>query len=201
VLVVLSIVVYWSRRSDAVLFDGYATGMGGIPVQPGQSAVFSVPLISDAARPMTLVAVRLVPVPGFPNPKLVHVALLGRSGMGPSGTTGWPPVAPGGAYPLRCLAGTRVDPVVPSRYSSPPIVLYGVTGAVVKEVYAVAGIQVEYRIGTSTFAEPVYTGGMACVVRFASPSGPSLAQEDWCEGRYALIEKASSRLPGVDHVH
>jgi hypothetical protein len=171
--------------------------LGGIPVQADRPAVFSAPLVASAATPLTLLGVKLISIPGFPIPRLIHVSLLGRSLSYPTGTTGWPPTAPGAkkTYPLRRFAGAKVDPVAPRGGGLPPTVLYAVAGAELNHVYAVAGLEITFRVGTTRFTKPVYEGGMACVVKFRSSA--SRREQHWCESRFALIIKVFNEMPAL----
>jgi hypothetical protein len=181
---------------SADYFDESGVELGGTLVKPGAVAVYSAPLDAKAAVPIRLLGLSLISVPGFPLPRLVHLALLGRSLAYPAGTTGWPPLASfGKTYPIRPFAGIIVKPAQPKSGGLPPIVLYAVTGNRPNTMYAVAGVIIRYEVGGETRVSSVFSGAMACVVQFSDIA--SMEERQWCARQYHLVEKNQAGMSSV----
>lgn len=168
--------------------------MGTVTVRPGEPAVFTVILAAAAPRPIRLVSIRLIPIPGVPTPRLAHVALLGPSMGYPAYTRDWPPSGgPGGRpFPIRPFYGVTVWPAERHHRGLPPAVLYAVVGTVPNTIYAVAGVRLGYVLDGRSYTAALYAAGEACVF----PSPATTAQFNWCGARSDTLFKQVSKLAG-----
>jgi hypothetical protein len=177
----------WPSGKPPVVMDENQAN-GSVIVRPGEVAVFSAPLLSYTNLVVTLLSARLIPVPGFPTPRLAHLAMLGSSDNGyPAGTSGWPPrrhftLNSSVRISLRPFHGDRVDTAIPKKGAGlPPTVLYGVVGERPHTVYATAGLELTYRYGGSDYTIPVYQGGAACLIKDLVPANIDKADYNFCE--------------------
>ncbi len=166
---------------------------GGVLTNPGDDADFSVILQSSSSKSITLLDLSLVPLPGFATPKLVHVALLGRSRNHPAGTTGWPPRTDIGndVYPTRPAFGTRIE-IGPGRL---PILVYGVTGSRSGRLYGAAGVNLRFRVDGMVQTAEAFAGGFDCVQIFSRMATP--AQLRQCYRLFARADTAQWNSPAV----
>jgi hypothetical protein len=108
-----------------------------------------------------LVAARLLPVPGYPAPRLVHLGVWhifhGLTAKG----SGWPPHGCGGAAPCNSpgarFAGYQLHPG-----DSQEVVYFWVMPPQPGNYY-VAGLIVTYRVGSHTYEGSLYSAGLMCV--------------------------------------
>jgi hypothetical protein len=151
---------------------------GGLPVSPGQSADVTAYVINTARRPVTLVSVSVIAVPGFARADLAHTALastLGVVGIG----SGWPP-----DVPIKPFAGAVLQ-------HGQTRIVFGITGSRIGDDYAAAGLRVSYKYQGQTFSVTAWAGVLACVTK------PNL----FIPSRAACGRAVSNRLtPAVEHM-
>lgn len=166
---------------------------GGVLTNPGDVADFSVILQSSSSKSITLLGLSLVPLPGYATPKLVHVALLGRSRNHPAGTTGWPPRTNIGndVYPTRSAFGTRIV-IGPGRL---PILVYGVTGSRPGRLYGAAGVNLRFRVDGMVQTTEAFAGGFDCVQKFSRIA--TRAQLRRCDRLFARADSAQWNSPAA----
>jgi hypothetical protein len=181
------------KPGPSVNFSAGGVYYGGALANPGRVADFSAVLESSSAARITVLGVSLVPLPGFATPKLVHVALLTNSRDYPAGTTGWPPRSGvgTGVYPTRAAIGAQIN--IGMRQL--PIIVYGVTGSKSGRLYAVAGINVRFRVDGVTDTALVLAGGFDCVQSFSSAA--THTEMKWCNRHYAVADSKQWNLPAA----
>lgn len=186
-------VAFTATSSPSLNFNVAGVYYGGVLTNPGDVADFSVVLASSSSKSITLLGLSLVPLPGFATPKLVHVALLGRSRNHPAGTTGWPPRTNIGndVYPTRSATGTRIV-IGPGRL---PILVYGVTGSRPGRLYGAAGVILRFRVDGVIETAEAFAGGFDCVQEFSRVA--TREQLRWCDRLFARADSAQWRLPAA----
>jgi hypothetical protein len=132
---------------------------GGIPVVPGQAADFTVYVVNPADSHVELVSAALVPVPGYPEARFLHVGLMLRPDVLGAGR-GWP-----SGIPTRPLTGARL----PRGQSN---IIIGITGQAAGRNYAAAGIRISYRVSGRLYHLTAWSVGVACVRKVVGPSYP-----------------------------
>jgi hypothetical protein len=139
IVAVTAAVITGTAGSAAVLTNGSPPGgdyVGGIAVPTGQVADFPVTVENTGSAPVTLQSVRLIPLPGFRLPRLVHVGVLAEHKELLSAARGWPireSGSPPSEWALRPLRGYVVLPwgLRQSRHLGPlqDMIEYGVQAA------------------------------------------------------------------------
>jgi hypothetical protein len=163
--------------------SGGASFWGGNTTTPGQVVDFPVEVENPGAQAAVLLSATLIPVPGFPTPRLVHLAVLDEHRERVTSAVGWPPsdtkcsVGPTGrctgkgttkVFPSRPLRGFVVLPH--DRHGPGPLpdmIEYGVVGSRPGQ-YGTAGLALRYRIGSADYVVNLYAGGLDCVARSSS---------------------------------
>ena len=155
---------------SGVLTNGGGLSYGGITTPLGIVADFPLQVENSGSVPVTLETATLVPLPGYPTPRLVHLGVLAEHDGLLTAGRGWPVwtgLSPSNAYRLRPLRGYVVLPwkTRERRHLGPlpDMIEYGVLGARVNTDYWVAGLRVTYRMGGSSHTQPLYEGGADCV--------------------------------------
>jgi len=130
-----------------VTFEG--GGVTGFPVLKGEIADYGAILATTGNQTITLLRVRLIPVPGYAAPKLVHAVVIRHPSLGSD--SGWPPpsLARGVLLPI---PGLRVF-VSPQPQREEELV-YGVTPASSARDYAWAGVDLIYEVGSQQWLRP-----------------------------------------------
>jgi hypothetical protein len=179
------------------VFDESGVSMGGVPANAGEIAVFSAPIQTSQKGQITLIGFQLIPVPGYQLPALVHVALLGASRDYPTSALDWPPKTGSGAstFPIKKYFGTTIRPHV-LQLGLPPTILYAVTGKMNGQVYATAGVKVDYSIGNRRYSSDALDGGMLCVVKFVNFASKN--EQRWCGKRFIKLEQAHAKMKIVE---
>jgi hypothetical protein len=130
-------------------------------ISPGVSAAYPASLpVSNT--PVTLVSAKLLTIPGFPAPKLIHLGVWhifhGLSAM----EEGWPPHGCGGAAPCNApgarFAGFRLRPG-----DKQEIVYFWVVPPPNRGDYYVGGLRITYKVGSATYTGDLFSGGEMCV--------------------------------------
>jgi hypothetical protein len=162
----------------------------GITVNPGMVADFGMTVENTGPAPVILESARLVPLPGFKTPVLVHLGVLDEHRNLLTASRGWP--IPRGTSPA---SGTwAMDPLRgyvilpwdggnnPHLQPMPDMIEYGMIGPKANTVYASAGLIITYRLNGSTYTQTVYNGGEACVLNIDiySRAEPAL-QRKYCD--------------------
>ena len=171
--------------------DGPALSTGGLdfaglPVRPGQVVGFSVPVENLSGAPVTLQRVALLPVPGYPAPRLVHTGVLTGHRDWITAARGWPiaPSRPLRGYQLQPWAWRKAHHLGPL----PDLIAYGVT-ATRPGVYDAAGLIITYRAGGTQYQQKIYYGTAACVA-----AHPNSKPGSWCDNASSSARQAVERL-------
>jgi hypothetical protein len=117
---------------------GLLADYGSINALPGQSADFSAVVINPGNAQAVFVSAAVIPLRGYPVPRLVHLGLVHATPV--IGSTlvsdyGWPP------------NGIKVRPFIGAGLAHGEIaVAFGVSGDTLGRDYAVAGLRIRYRV-------------------------------------------------------
>jgi hypothetical protein len=159
-----AVIVLGGGGDPSVLTNGSPPGdasAGGIVTRPGQVADF----------PITVESARLVPLPGYATPRLVHLGVLAEHDDLLTSARGWPipkgSTASAGYYTMRPLHGSVVLPWQERRRRHlgpmPDMVEFGVLGTGSGRYFAAAGLDLTYRLGGNTYTQRLYAGAEDCV--------------------------------------
>jgi hypothetical protein len=191
-----------------VLTNGSRPGhayVGGNAFHPGEVADFPVTVENTGSAPVTLLSARLIPVPGFRMPRLIHLGVLAEHEELLTSAQGWPireTDHPPGGWAIRPFHGYVVLPwsVRKRRHlgAIQDMIEYGVVGSGVNVNYAAAGLRVTYRVGGSIHTQNLYDGGVDCVLA-ASTFGYKHARFEaqtrkYCDGSYERVSNAVFKL-------
>lgn len=128
--------------------------LAGNSAYVGEAADYTAFARNTSGKPVELISASLIPLRGFPAPRLTHVAV--EAGQGSAlADRGWPPE--GGAYDLRRLRGYIVRPRARVQ------ILYAVVGDRVAN-YADKGIRVNVRETGASKTVDVLSGAATCVM-------------------------------------
>jgi hypothetical protein len=145
---------------------GVVASVAGLRLRPGQTADFDAYVVNTSGSPVKVTGVRLVGLPGYRTPQLVHVSA--ESGSNSIGSQlGWPPE---GVALRGDLNGGTVPPGLTR-------IAVGVR-APARGVFVVSGLSLTYGQGASTVA---WGGSVTCAV--ADPSSPV-----WCAKHDAGVD-------------
>jgi len=182
--------------AEAVNFNAAGVYYGGVVSNPGHVADFSAILQSSSSERITVLGVSLIPLPGFATPRLVHIALLDNSKRYPAGTTGWPPLDGVGTqvYSTRTAIGAKIL----IGLKQLPIIVYGVTGSKSGHLYAVAGVNVRFRVNGAIHTAIVLAGGFDCVQQFSRVASHN--ELSWCSRQYAFADSKQWNLPAAKSI-
>jgi hypothetical protein len=196
VIAVTITVTVTNTPGQSVNFNAAGVYYGGVSATPSDVADFSALLESSSTARITVLAISLVPLPGFSTPKLVHVALLKSNKAFPAGTTGWPPNSGDGAgvYATRSAIGASIR----IGKGQLPILVYGVSGTTSGRLYAVAGINVRFRVDGAIRTAIVLAGGFDCVQHFSGFATHS--QMKWCSHKFSLADSRQWNLPAAQAI-
>lgn len=152
--------------------DFLASGvvMGGTGALHGQVVAFPASLVSSHPGRIRLVSARLIPLPGFRLPRLVHLGVV-VDGCGvaiPGATLNWPPLIQVQGHPVRIsrfagtwvMSGTRSEMSGGNRWSCSSFAIYGITGGS-SGPYATAGLRITFMSGSQLTVASVFNGGFA----------------------------------------
>jgi hypothetical protein len=145
--------------------SGGLAGFGNF-TGPGVPADFSG-FVGPSSVQVTLLSATLLPIPGFPVPRLVHVGVHPVQEFGDVGEANYwpprlPPLYPGGApitMPVAAFHGYRLTP---GRHSS-LLIFYSFAGSRPGVDYFAAGLRVTYRVGQTDYTGNWYAYGSSCV--------------------------------------
>jgi hypothetical protein len=154
-----------------VLTNGGGVSYGGTTTPPGLVVDFPLYVENTGSVPVTLESATLVPVPGFPAPRLVHLGVLAEHNNLLSSALGWPvwkAMSPSsGTWQLRSFRGYVVLPWATRQRRHlgpmPDMVEYGILGTRVNTDYWAAGLRITYLMGGSTYTQTLYQGGADCI--------------------------------------
>lgn len=136
-----------------------SASLAGLDVHPGQAVSYAAVLDSKpAGYSYRVTGVRLIALPGFRTPRLLGTVFL-RIRAVPVQAHGYPPLRSDGTrYPVRPLSGYV------ARSGSVPfkpelVLMYGLRGDHLGG-YAVAGLEITYRIGQHGYTTNLYDGAL-----------------------------------------
>jgi hypothetical protein len=128
---------------------------GSINALPGQSADFSAVVINPGNAQAVFVSAALIPLRGYPVPRLVHLGVVHATPI--IGSTlvsddGWPP------------NGIKVRPFIGAGLAHGEIaVAFGVSGDTLGRDYAVAGLRIRYRVQGHVYDLQAWSAALDCV--------------------------------------
>jgi hypothetical protein len=205
---VATVIVFGGNTGSGVLTNGSPSGdtySGGIGTAPGQIADFPVTVENTGTVPVTLEAARLVPLPGFRTPRLVHLGVLVEHNELESGDIGWPIPRDNpstGYLAMRPLRGYVVLPWTERQRRHlgpmPDMVEYGVVGTGAGRYYAAAGLDLTYRVGGRTYTQRLIDGGADCII----PGYPKLpANSPKLKPCFAFYNRAGNAADALAAAH
>ena len=168
------LVVSYLRSGPAdALSNGGGLTYGTLGAPPGTVVDFPVTVENQGSAPVTLLGASLIPVPGSPTPRLIHLGVLAEHVNLLSSGRGWPvwkgSSAAAGHWLVRPLRGYLVLPWSERQRRHlgplPDMIEYGVAGTRLGADYWAAGLAVTYRAGGHTYTQKLYAGGGDCVER------------------------------------
>lgn len=178
------------------LQQGGVSGFGNYTGR-GVPADFSG-FVGRSSAPVTLLSATLLPIPGFPVPRLVHLGVHVIQRYGDVGEANYwpprlPPMHPGGppvTVPVTPFHGYRLSA------GNHPLMLifYSFEGSRPGTAYFAAGLRITYQVGPSEYTGDWYAFGESCVAaRWTLGHQPSTrcssAQVDHAQDVYARIAK------------
>jgi hypothetical protein len=134
--------------------------VSGSGVDPGTPLSISLTIQPTPAASITLVSLKLIPLPGFRLPRILGAVILERKHGYPLYVTGYPPpkVSFGMDLPTRRFGGVVSDLHLKGTVQ-PPVLFYGIdangTG-----MYAAAGVLLTYRYRGVVQSAPIYDGAI-----------------------------------------
>jgi hypothetical protein len=188
-----------------VLSNGGGLFYGGNVTPPGLVSDFPMEVENTDSATVTLESAALVPLPGYPTPRLVHLGVLVEHQGLLTSAVGWPvwkAHSPSSTWQLRPLRGYAVLPWKirdsnRQRYGPlPDMIEYGVLGAKSSTDYWVAGLRITYRLGGNTYTQTLYDGSADCVgaISFSKPSTYNAVYRKYCA---AIDTRANKELEKV----
>jgi hypothetical protein len=201
----ITVVAIQHAAGGNVLSNGGGLSYGGNVAPPGLIADFPMPVENTGSAPVTLESAALVPLPGYPTPRLIHLGVLVEHQGLLTSAVGWPvwkAHSPSSTWQLRPLRGYVVLPwkVRDSnrqRYGPlPDMIEYGVLGGKTNTDYWVAGLRITYKLGGNTYTQTLYDGGADCIgtVSFSKLSTFKKVYGKYCA---AIDIKANEELEKV----
>jgi hypothetical protein len=153
--------------------NGGGLGYSFLEVAPGQIGDFPVTIVNSGSSPVLLDSASLLPIPGFPLPRLVDLGVMGEH-FNLLTDRGWPPDGPTASsqaarWSVRPFAGFEVLSAVRLRQLKvgplPDIVEFGVEGMHPGTDYWAAGLAISYTVSGRSYTARLYEGGGICVVK------------------------------------
>lgn len=182
--------VWLSGGSSAdALNNGGGLTYGGIVSPPGLVADFPLQIENASSAPVTLESARLVAVPGYPLPKLVHLGVMTEHDGLITSAVGWPvwrANSPASTYRLVPFRGYVVLPwkVREHRHLGPfpDMIEYGVLGTDTDTDYWAAGLSVTYRLQGQIHTQTLYEGAADCMgkVELGKPATLDAVYNKYC---------------------
>jgi hypothetical protein len=136
-----------------------SAAIAGLPVHPGQAVSYAAFLASKpGGYSYRVTRARLIALPGFRTPHLLGTVFLRIRGV-PIQARGYPPLRSDGTkYPVHSLANyTARSGFAP--YKPDLVLMYGVRGRHLGG-YAVAGLEITYRIDQHSYTADIYDGAV-----------------------------------------
>lgn len=187
------------RDGGGVLSNGGGLFYGGIGATPGSVADFPLPVENSGSSPVILESAALIPVPGFPAPRLVHLGVLAEHFDLLTSDYGWPPwkgsSPSGGSWTVHPLRGYIVQPWAARQRRHmgpmPGMIEYGVTGTRPRTDYWAAGLRITYLYRGSRYTQSLYDGGADCAgyVDFSKPAAYGAFYRQYC----AVIDRRANQ--------
>ncbi|MFI5035007.1 MAG: hypothetical protein ACHQFZ_02240 [Acidimicrobiales bacterium] len=134
--------------------------VAGSGADPGTPLSISLIIQPKPDASITLISLKLIPLPGFRLPRLLGAVILKRKRGYPLYVSGYPPphVSFGMTLPTRRFGGVISD-VHLVRYEQPPVLLYGIVAGG-SGMYADAGVMLTYRYHGVIQSAPIYDGAI-----------------------------------------
>jgi hypothetical protein len=201
----VTVIATQSPAGANVINNGGGLFYGGNVTPPGLVADFPMEVENTDSAPVTLESATLVPLPGYPIPRLVHLGVLVEHQGLLTSAVGWPvwkAHSPSSTWQLRQLPGYVVLPWKirqgdRQRFGPlPDMIEYGVLGAKSDTDYWVAGLRITYKLGANTYTQTLYDGAANCVgaVSFSKPSTFKTIYQKYCA---AIDTRANKELEKI----
>jgi len=201
----ITVVVIQDPGSENVLTISGGLFYGGITTPPGLVADFPVPIENTSSVPVTLEGVTLVPLRGYPTPRLAHVGVLPEHDNLLTAARGWPiwkGDSPSSTWQMLPLRGYTVLPWKVRRSNRqrygplPDMIDYGVLGSRLNTDYWAAGLRITYRLGSNTYTQTLYEGGADCLgnVSFKHPATFTTVYQKYCAAIDARANKELEKI-------
>jgi hypothetical protein len=143
---------------------------------PGQSADFAAFVVNTGSGPVTLISASLVPIPGRPAGRLVHLGVaVGHNAV--AFARGWPP-----GIPVTPFRGASLR-------SGQSNIIFGFSARDPGRTYMAVGITITYSYNGQTSTVTAWSAATACVV--STFTDASLAG---CRRQSLIAKKATARL-------
>jgi hypothetical protein len=138
---------------------------GTLGVYRGQVTDFAAFLVNDAKAPVTVTSATLIPMPGHPVGRLVHVAV--QTGKNPLVIDrNWPP------------EGVSLQPLIGARLPRGHVPLAAGYTTPRTGTYATAGLLITYRTGGRTYHAHAWGGAVSCIPPGHPASPPACHRSD-----------------------
>jgi len=151
------------------LTNGGGLSIGWREADVGEVSDFPVIVQNTGSVPIILVDVRLIPLPGFPIPRLAKVGVLTEHHTLLTSALGWPirrlpPLS--GFWQTVPIQGYVVRPwnVIHKHDPWPDMIEVGAIGGRPGTSYVFAGLSVTYKLNGHSYTQRLYEAGDDCVV-------------------------------------
>jgi hypothetical protein len=204
---IVAIALFTGQHSASghVLTNGGGLSYGAIATTPRLIADFPMQVENSGSVAVTLESATLIPLPGYPTPRLVHLGVLAEHRSLLTSAVGWPvwkAHSPSSTWQLRPLRGYTVLPwkVRMSHRRQwgplPDMIEYGVLGTRVNTDYWVAGLRITYRLSGKTYTQTLYDGGADClgVFDYKKPATYKALYQKHCAATDARANKELEKI-------
>lgn len=185
---------------------GPGTADAEIAANPRQVVDFAMTVVNQGDQAVTLTGITVIPIRGFPMPRLEHAGVLAEHHTLPTAVLGWPikNVTGPGFYKVLPLHGYIILPWRRRRHLGPlpdMVVVSFVASDHSNIVDAIAGIRVTYTSHSMTYRQSMYSGGEVCVLDINLNRSPrrliDRQYSRYCAKSVALATRRVDRLgPG-----
>jgi hypothetical protein len=148
---------------------------------PGQSADFAAFVVNTGSGPVTLMSASLVPIPGHPAGRLVHLGVaVGHNAV--AFARGWPP-----GIPVTKFRGASLRPGQSN-------IIFGFNALDLGRTYMAAGIRITYRFDDQIGTVTAWSAATACVISAHADSALANSRLADCRRLSEVAQKATERL-------